>query len=120
MSAIWRQLHYIDHFFPKSQLQRRRLEKAGCDAAYIDSCLAARDRLANLQLLDGLMNISKNDSLPAEWLATTYPNELQRQAVLDRHDLGTPPSTGLEFLDFYKARRERIRARLTSVLSRTN
>ena len=48
-----RQLHHVDHFFPKSQLQRRRLEKASCDAAYLEECLVARDRLANLQLLEG-------------------------------------------------------------------
>jgi hypothetical protein len=29
-----RQLHHIDHFFARSQLQRRRLDKAGCDSPY--------------------------------------------------------------------------------------
>jgi hypothetical protein len=44
---------------------------------------------------------------------------LQRQAVLDRHDLGTPPATELEFLNYYNARRERIRQRMIELLSRT-
>lgn len=113
-----RQLHHVDHFFPKSQLQRRRLEKLGCDAETIDACLAARDRLANLQLLEGLLNVSKNDSLPADWLKATFADEVQRQAFLDRHDLGTPPTSATEFMTFYKARRERIRVRLTKLLSR--
>lgn len=113
-----RQHHHVDHFFPKSQLQRRRLEKLGCDAETIDACLAARDRLANLQLLEGLLNVSKNDSLPADWLKATYPDEVQRQAVLDRHDLGTAPPSAKEFIAFYDARRERIRARLTKLLTR--
>jgi hypothetical protein len=114
-----RQLHHIDHFFPKSHLQRRRLEKFNCDSAYIDDCLDARDRLANLQLLEGLLNIGKNDDLPAEWMASTFPDMVKREAYLDRHDLGKVPATALEFMDFYKARRERMRQRLTSMLSRS-
>jgi hypothetical protein len=73
----------------------------------------------DLQLLEGLLNVSKNDSLPAEWLASTYPDAVQRQAVLDRHDLGKVPATALEFMQFYKSRRDRIRQRLTSLLSRS-
>jgi len=110
-------LHHVDHFFPKSHLQRRRLEKVGCDSAYIDDCLTARDRLANLQLLEGLLNVSKNDSLPADWLASTYPDAVQRQAIVDRHDLGNVPATVFEFWDFYEGRRHRMRERLSSLLS---
>ena len=114
-----RQLHHIDHFFPKSQLQRRKLEKAGCSPAYAEECLAARDRLANLQLLEGLLNVSKNDSLPGPWMEATYPDPALRQAVLDRHDLGTAPDNYQDFVPFYNARRERLRVRLSSLLART-
>jgi hypothetical protein len=113
-----RQLHHVDHFFPKSQLQRRRLERLGCDGEAIDQCLSARDRLANLQLLDGRLNVSKSDTLPAEWMKTTYSDDVQRQAILDRHDLGVVPTSATEFMAFYSARRERIRERLTRLLSR--
>jgi hypothetical protein len=113
-----RQLHHIDHFFPKSQLQRRKLEKAGCSPTYAEECLAARDRLANLQLLEGLLNVSKNDSLPGPWMEATYPDQAQRQAVLDRHDLGSAPVTHQDFMPFYNARREKLRIRLSSLLTR--
>ncbi len=112
-----RQLHHIDHFFPKSRLQRRRLEKLGCNSDYIEDCLAARDRLANLQLLEGSVNLSKNDALPFDWLVSTYPDPVQRQAILDRHDLAIVPTSELEFLDFYQARRRLLNRRLTSLLS---
>ncbi len=112
-----KQLHHIDHFFPKSQLQRRKLEKAGCDAAYIEECLIIRDRLANLQLLEGLLNVSKNDSLPGLWMAKAYVGEASRQAVIDRHLLGEAPFTHQEFLPFYIARRERLRDRLLDLLT---
>lgn len=112
-----RQLHHIDHFFPKSQLQRRKLEKAGCDASYVEECLASRDRLANLQLLEGLLNVSKNDSLPGPWMEATYPVPAQRQAVLERHDLGVAPTTHQDFMPFYNARREKLRVRLSGLLT---
>ena len=112
-----RQLHHVDHFYPKSQLQRRKLEKEGCDSECIEGCLAARDRLANLQLLEGLLNVSKNDSLPGPWMATTYPDPVARQAVLDRHDLGIAPATAQEFLPFYQKRRERLRERMAQLLA---
>ena len=113
-----RQLHHLDHVFPKSHLQRRRLEKLGCGTAVIEDCLLARDKLANLQLLEGLLNVSKGDSIPAEWLSATYPDSTQRQAVLDRHDLGKLPATAAEFMEFYQVRRERMRQRLATLLSR--
>jgi len=111
-----RQLHHIDHFFPKSQLQRRKLEKAGCNSGYVEECLAVRDRLANLQLLEGLLNVSKNDSLPGPWMEATYPDPVSRQGVLDRHILGVAPATHQEFLPFYSARREQLRGRLQALL----
>lgn len=111
-----KQLHHIDHFFPKSQLQRRKLEKAGCDSAYIEECLAVRDRLANLQLLEGLLNVSKNDSLPGPWMAKVYSDEASRQMALERHILGVAPANHNEFLPFYNARREKLRERLLTLL----
>ena len=112
-----RQLHHLDHVFPKSLLQRRRLEKLGCATAVIEECLSARDKLANLQLLEGLLNVSKGDTVPAEWLSAAYPDPTQRQAVLDRHDLGRLPATAAEFMEFYQVRRERMRQRLATLLS---
>ncbi len=112
-----RQLHHIDHFFPKSQLQRRKLERAGCSTAYAEECLAARDRVANLQLLEGLLNVSKNDSLPGPWMEATYPDPTFRQAVLGSSRLGVAPAAPQDFMAFYNARRERLRVRLSSLLT---
>lgn len=113
-----RQLHHVDHVFPRGQLQKRRLERAGIEPGKADEIVECRDRLANLQLLEGLLNVSKNDSLPAPWLVATYPDAVQRQAVCDRHDLGVVPEAASDFLTFYQARRERMRERLSKLLSR--
>ena len=112
-----RQLHHIDHFFPKKRLRRPQLKAAGCHDEYIAECRAIRDRLANLQLLEGHLNVLKSACLPAAWLEQTYPGLKQRKAVIDRYDLGEPPLTVFEFGAFYKARRERIKKRLTALLA---
>jgi hypothetical protein len=74
--------------------------------------------LANLELLEGPANEAKNDTLPAQWLETVYPEKAQRQAVLDRHDLGTLPTGPEGFMEFYKARTQRMRKRLTELLAK--
>lgn len=112
-----RQSHHVDHFYPQSRLKQRRLEGTGSDTATADECIAVRDSLPNLQLLEGLLNVSKNDALPGEWMKTVYPDDTTRQAVLTRHDLGFAPQTPTEFLTFYKERRDRLKVRLTALLT---
>lgn len=111
-----RQQHHIDHIYPRSLLQRRKLEAAGCDAATTGECLEMRDRLANLQLLGGTLNQVKSDQLPLTWFAATYPTAVDFQEVAQRHDLGDLPVDAADFPRFYNDRRERIRARLTQLL----
>jgi len=112
------QHHHIDHVFPKSELDRRKLQRAGLDDARIEACVAGRDRLANLQLLQGVANMAKSAKLPAEWFRTVYPDTNARAAALDRHDIGDPPSSISEFSAFYEARRERMRGRLMALLGK--
>ena len=111
------QLHHVDHFYPRSALRRNRLEKAGCDSAYAEECLELRDRLPNLMLLEGTQNTIKNDKLPADWMTEAYPNKEHRAAVSERHDLGSIPTGPLEFRTFYNARKEKLRERLTILLT---
>lgn len=110
------QLHHIDHFFPYSAFQKKRMEKLGCDSLFINACQDARNRLANLVLLEGTLNTSKNDTLPAEWMKSRYPNPDNRKAAQERLDLGIVPASELEFLDFYEVRKERLQERLEAML----
>ena len=111
-----KQLHHIDHFFPRSRLQPRALERLKMSVDDIEECVTSCDRLPNLQLLEGLVNIAKNKSMPDVWLETTYPGKARRQGILERHDIELVPSSAAEFLGFYQARRERMRQRLTELL----
>jgi hypothetical protein len=112
-----RQLHHVDHFYPKTQLQRRKLQRESLPDDYIEDCYAARDRLPNLQLLEGTLNLAKNDRPPIEWVQETYVDMDKRRAMLERHDLGEVPQSAAQFMQFFNARRERMRKRLVDLLS---
>jgi hypothetical protein len=84
----------------------------------VDECVEIKDRLPNLQLLEGRLNLEKNATPPTEWFEKAYPDPKQRQAVLDRHDSGASPDSPQEFPGFFQRRRERMRGRLSKLLAR--
>lgn len=113
------QHHHIDHVFPKSELHKTRLLRGGLDVDTLEACLSGRDRFPNLQLLEGTANGAKSAMMPADWFRQTYPDTKTREAVLSLHDIGDPPEGPTGFPEFFVARRERMRARLTDLLSKT-
>ena len=113
------QLHHVDHIFPRSALSKARLLHAGLETADANASSDMRDRLPNLQLLEGTANLSKSAAMPAGWFASTYSDPVTKQAVLDRHDIGVPPAGLVDFPDFYVERRERMKQRLVKLLSKT-
>lgn len=112
-----KQLHHVDHVYPKGLLTRGKLKRAGLDEEMIEECFGSRNSLPNLQLLEGLLNVTKSDTPPAEWLKAAYPDAVTRQAYVERHDLGQVPVDACDFPDFLDARREKIRVKLTALLA---
>ena len=107
---------HIDHIFPSARFSNRRLREA-CIAEEGLSCFRERkDGLANLQLLEGAMNMEKNAAMPAAWLSKIHPNETSRRAYEERHLLGDVPESITEFTTFYDARRERLREQVKQLL----
>ena len=74
--------------------------------------MECRDRLGNLQLLQGAMNTEKNAKMPADWLSETYPVDSSRYGYVERHALGDVPTNIAEFDTFFEARRERLKERI--------
>ncbi len=110
-------LFHVDHVFPKSRFSVSKLRKAGVPDAEIDDFRDKCNRLANLQLLEGSVNQSKLDKLPAEWLAQKFPDPGARENYCNLHDLGVVPTDIVDFKAFFAARRERLAGRLRKLLS---
>ena len=109
---------HVDHIFPASRFTDRRLKDAYVPDDKIAPFKECKDRLANLQLLQGAVNIEKSATMPAEWLSKTYANDASRIEYEERHLLGHVPDSMNEFDTFYDARREQLKERIGQLLGR--
>ncbi|MEU6096201.1 DUF262 domain-containing protein [Streptomyces sp. NPDC047079] len=106
-----------DHIFPRSVLRSRvKLRKAGVPEDALPLIEDRADRAANLQLLRGGENNSKQASLPAAWLQKHFRSEAERQSWLREYDATGLPEDVTGFVEFYDVRRERMRQRLVDLL----
>ncbi len=111
-----RNLFHLDHIFPAARFTERRLRDAGVPDDKVEAFMECKDRLGNLQLLQGAMNTEKNAKMPAEWLSETYPDDSSRNGYAESHLLGRVPDTITEFDTFYDARRERLKHEIRRLL----
>ena len=107
----------VDHVFPKSRFTPGRLKSAGVEDEQIKMFITNSERMANLQLLDRTVNNEKRATLPAEWLDIHCPTEQALQTYCERHQLGDVPREVNEFMDFYEARRENLRKRISRLIN---
>jgi hypothetical protein len=107
---------HVDHVFPRSRFSESRLAKEGVPAEERFEWIDQADRLANLQLLDGVLNKEKSAMLPHDWLEKAFSKDDTRNAFIDRHCLGSVPKSLLGFPTFYKARRGDLLTRLRTLL----
>lgn len=110
-----RNLHHIDHVYPRALLGKKVLKDAGLTPDEIEQAQDLRDRLSNLQLLEGPANIGKSDLPPLEWATATFQGS-GYEAYLDRNALPGLPADAREFQEWAVRRREVIRERLRSRL----
>ena len=109
---------HVDHIFPTSRFTDRRLKDACVPEDEVAAFKDRKDRLANLQLLQGAVNIEKSATMPAEWLSKTYANEASRHEYEERHLLNHVPESITEFDTFCDARRDRLKERIGQLLGR--
>ncbi len=108
---------HIDHVFPRSRFSQIRLREAGIPDEQVDILCDCANRVGNLQLLDGAVNLEKQARLPAEWIETHYSDEEKRRHYRDLYLLGDIPTDLMGFLKFYEARRERLQDRVSELVN---
>lgn len=107
---------HVDHVFPTARFAPTKLRKSGVSEGAVEQARERRNRLPNLQLLEGALNLEKSAALPSSWLAEHSPDKASNTAYRERHDFGDLPGDMDGFLTFYEARRERLRRRVTALL----
>lgn len=108
---------HLDHIFPRSAFHANKLKSQGLTDEQIDAMQNQKDRLANLQLLQGQINQQKSEMLPGDWLNRTYPDNDEKLAYVARHLIAGCDVGIKEFSSFYDSRRVRILALLRTVLN---
>lgn len=107
---------HVDHVYPRALLTPARLKSCGIEGEEAVHLQEMGERLPNLQLLEGTVNIAKNDSSPHDWVLKHYPDETSRNSYLARHNMGVLPQDALGVGEFFDGRRERMQEKLTSIL----
>lgn len=112
---------HIDHVFPKSLFTSPRLRRAGVSEEQIDGFIECVNRIGNLQLMNGVVNIDKRAKLPATWMQEHFLNDdTERTNFLSQYLLEGLPESLQGFLDFYDTRRSALRGRIKELLSPDN
>lgn len=110
---------HIDHVFARSQFHAAKLKALGLTAEESTRLGEMKERLPNLQLLQGPDNQSKSDQMPADWITATFKSKDEREDYIARHLLEGVMTDLLGFEEFYKGRRNRLIERIESVLNRS-
>ncbi len=98
-------LFHQDHIHPDSGFTYIKLANSKIPEKKWNDWRWKRERVPNLQLMDGTQNESKNKTPYQEWLLKEYPDESERKRILN--DNYIPKKCSLEFKDFedfYKKR----------------
>lgn len=111
---------HMDHIFPISRFTASRLKKAGIAEAEIEKLGQLANELPNLQLLEGPANTEKRATMPAAWLDARYSVARDRDHYRSIHLLGDIPGDIQDCETFWEARREQLRAKITSVLNHSS
>lgn len=109
-----RNLHHVDHVFPRSLFKKKTLVEQGVPAEKVDEFIDKVNGLPNLQLLEGTTNVEKQAVLPLEWAIKKYGPQLD-QYLLGQDLVGLPAQLA-DFLLFYEERKTRLTNRLYNIL----
>jgi uncharacterized protein with ParB-like and HNH nuclease domain len=110
------QQFHLDHIFPRSKFTGKELTKHNIPADQWPLWLDHYNDLANLQLLQGPVNIAKSDQYFDSWLANECKTEEQLSQYKHNHFI---PNCSLKFEDFptfLEEREKMIKAQLAREL----
>ncbi|TAF53199.1 MAG: DUF1524 domain-containing protein [Oscillatoriales cyanobacterium] len=117
---------HIDHIFPKSKFTLPKLKNnQGLNDEQVEQWKILCNQLPNLQLLDGQENIEKQAMLPMTWLKNRHRTEegdldiASIKHYCSQHDLGTIPEELKDFRQFYEARYQALKTKITNLINVT-
>ena len=112
-----RNLFHIDHRYPKSKLENKYLKKFGLT----EEDVYYRNYLANLQLLEGTLNLEKNDKEPEEWLKSQNLSFEEKEKYLKQNYIPSDLELNIyNYNEFFEKREKNIEKKLKEILLEKN
>lgn len=113
----YRNKFHIDHVFPKSLFKTNILSKNSVSPLDYEFYLDNFNSLANLQLMEGILNQEKSDMNFKEWLFKTYPDDQERKDYMKKNYIPENIELGLNnFEEFIKERQKLMKKEFDSIL----
>lgn len=107
---------HLDHMFPKALFNKRELKRRGIPEDQWDQWLDQVDNIANLQLLQGKINVPKSDKDFDEWVKREYPSPLAFSHYREQHLIPDTDLSFENFPNFLEARTKLMRQQLAEML----
>lgn len=112
----YRNRFHLDHIYPRSMFKRRALLKQGIPEHQIDFYLDEVDGLANLQLLEGLVNTEKLATDFEQWLGKSYSGPT-RGDFMQKHHIPAVDLSIRNFKEFVESRKKIMKTKFEGLLS---
>lgn len=109
--------YHIDHLYPKSKIKKKYLKTKGVKQNKIDEYINNVDKLANLQLLDGVVNESKNNTDFDIWFNENYRTKKSKKKYICDNYLPNIEFTYDNYLVFIRMRNELLKNKLEHILN---
>lgn len=107
---------HIDHIFPRAMMTPTTLRERGIPEEQWNLWLQHKDDLANLQLLQGMVNQNKADKEFEDWLAKSQPEPIGLAAYREQHLIPDVDLAFERFPEFLEARTKLIKSKLMELL----
>jgi hypothetical protein len=108
---------HVDHIFPSVRFTSIKLRKENVPEDRLYYVMDHAQRLANLQLLEGVVNNEKRAKLPSAWLKERFTSDGALSNYCQLHDLHDIPDDIVMFEQFYLARREVLKRKISAVVN---
>jgi uncharacterized protein with ParB-like and HNH nuclease domain len=112
----YRNKFHIDHIYARSLITRAKLAKQGIPESDIEFYMESVDGLPNLQLLEGIPNQEKSDSLFGDWLKKTCASKPARADFCAKHFIPDCDVALENFPEFFAERKSLLKQKLAEVL----
>lgn len=108
---------HIDHIYPKSLFKRNVLIKSGVPISEIEYYMEQYNSLANLQLMEGIVNQEKSNTPFEEWINSRFDNTEERHKYMLQNYIPENIDYDIKnFRQFIEERKRLLRSQFTKLL----